>query len=194
VQNQNQKPEFRCTNRFSSSTTGSGQRWVPAGDGESVLRAVVSGRFVGMWLLFFCNIVAGISIIGFQSPLAQDLWHAAWPSLAPAELAAYGATLIAVSSLFNGLGRVFWGGLSDRFGRLTVFRLKLGSQLLVFLLLAVNTSPWVFTGLVCYVLLCYGGGFGTMPAFVLDSVGPRRMPAVYGLILTAWSAGGVLGP
>jgi OFA family oxalate/formate antiporter-like MFS transporter len=33
-----------------------------------------------------------------------------------------------------------------------------------------------------------------MPAFVLDRFGARFMPAVYGAILTAWSAAGVAGP
>jgi MFS transporter, OFA family, oxalate/formate antiporter len=33
-----------------------------------------------------------------------------------------------------------------------------------------------------------------MPAFVLDKFGARFMPAVYGVILTAWSAAGVAGP
>ena len=46
----------------------------------------------------------------------------------------------------------------------------------------------------CYILLCYGGGFGTMPSFVLDVFGPAKMPVVYGAILTAWSAGGIVGP
>ena len=52
----------------------------------------------------------------------------------------------------------------------------------------------IFGALVCYVLLCYGGGFGAMPAFVLDVFGPVRMPVVYGVILTGWSAGGIIGP
>ena len=34
-------------------------------------------------------------------------------------------------------------------------------------LLAWVGHPWLFAALVCYVLLCYGGGFGTMPSFVL---------------------------
>jgi MFS transporter, OFA family, oxalate/formate antiporter len=48
--------------------------------------------------------------------------------------------------------------------------------------------------MICYVLLCYGGGFGTMPSLILDTFGPRRMAPAYGLILTAWSAGGIVGP
>jgi OFA family oxalate/formate antiporter-like MFS transporter len=155
---------------------------------------IASWRFAVMWLIFFCNIVAGISLISFQSPLFQDLWHRLEPSLSAATLSAYGATLIAASALFNGVGRIFWGGISDRLGRLSAFRCMLASQLVVFLLLTVVGNPWLFGSLICYVLLCYGGGFGTMPAFVLDVFGPRRMAQVYGAILTAWSAGGIVGP
>ena len=151
-------------------------------------------RFVLMWLVFFCNIAAGIAIIGFQSPLLQDLCREKNASLSAAALAALGATLIAVSSLFNGLGRLLWGALSDRLGQLRTFRLMLGTQVLAFAALIVTRDPWLFGGLVCYVLLCYGGGFGVMPAFVLNTFGARRMPVLYGCILTAWSAAGVVGP
>ncbi len=97
------------------------------------------------------------------------------PALSAQTLASYGATLIAVSAPFNGVGRIFWGGFSDRVGRLTAFRCMWASQLVVFLLLIVVGSPWLFGALICYVLLCYGGGFGTRPSFVLDVFGPRRM-------------------
>jgi OFA family oxalate/formate antiporter-like MFS transporter len=158
------------------------------------LADVLNLRFLMMWLVFFCNILAGISIISFQSPLLQAIWHSRDPRLSSEALAVYGATLIAVSSLFNGVGRMFWGGLSDRIGRAAVFRFMLASQVAVLILLSRVGNPWLFGGLICYVLLCYGGGFGTMPAFVLDVFGTRRMAVVYGAILTAWSAGGVAGP
>ena len=155
---------------------------------------LVSRQFILMWLVFFCNIVAGIAIISFQSPLLQDLWKKTNPVLSPAALAAYGATLIAVSSVFNGLGRFSWGGLSDRFGQLNTFRLMLGTQVIAFVALMLTANPWLFAALICYILLCYGGGFGVMPSFVLNTFGPRLMPALYGCVLTAWSAGGVVGP
>jgi OFA family oxalate/formate antiporter-like MFS transporter len=158
------------------------------------LRAVLRWRFVILWLIFFCNILAGISIVSFQSPLIQELWKKIDPRLSAETSAAYGATLIAVSSLFNGVGRMFWGGLSDHIGRAWTFRIMLATQIVAFLLLSRVGNPWVFGALICYVLLCYGGGFGTMPAFVLDVFGGRLMPVAYGAILTAWSAGGVVGP
>jgi len=148
---------------------------------------VWSRQFGLMWLVFFCNIVAGIAIISFQSPLLQDLWRGQNP-------AAAGATLIAVSSLFNGLGRLFWGGLSDRIGQLVTFRVMLATQVIAFVALIFTGNPWLFGALICYVLLCYGGGFGVMPSFVLNTFGPVQMPVLYGCILTAWSAGGIVGP
>jgi OFA family oxalate/formate antiporter-like MFS transporter len=150
------------------------------------------GAFILMWIVFFFNITAGIAIIPFQSPMLQDLIAA--KGMMVADAAAAGATLIAVSSLFNGAGRMLWGWVSDRIGRAMTFRLLLGSQVLVFAVLTQVTHPWLFGALVCYVLLCYGGGFGTMPAFVHDRFGGPVMPAAYGAMLTAWSAAGIAGP
>ena len=42
--------------------------------------------------------------------------------------------------------------------------------------------------------LYYGGGFGTMPAFTADFFGPKNAGTIYGAMLTAWSAGGIVGP
>ena len=153
-----------------------------------------SREFVVMWVVFFFNIAAGISVISFQSPLLQDVWGLADPTMEPETLAHYGATLIAVSSLCNGLGRLLWGLLSDRIGRVRVFRILLASQMLVFGILMTERDPWIFSALVCYVLLCFGGGFATMPSFVLDVFGAKRMSIVYGAVLTAWAAAGIFGP
>ena len=159
----------------------------------SSAKAILSTRFVLMWLLFFINITAGIMFISFQSPLMQDIMKSYSPGLSAGQLVSIGATLIAVSSLFNGGGRFFWGALSDKIGRAETFRIILGSQVLVFIALMFVTNPYIFAILVCYVLLSYGGGFGTMPSFVLDVFGSRLMPVMYGAILTAWSAGGIAG-
>ena len=44
------------------------------------------------------------------------------------------------------------------------------------------------------VLMCYGGGFGTMPAFTADYFGPKNVGPIYGLMLTAWSFASAFGP
>ena len=170
-------------------------------DAVTAGQCLLSGRFIMMWIVFFFNITAGIMFIGFQSPLLQDLIKKGMdpatnfsdPKVVAA-LAASGATLIAISSIFNGVGRFFWGGLSDKIGRVQTFRLILGTQFIVFIALMFTGSPLIFGVLVCYILLCYGGGFGSMPSFVLDVFGPKLMPVMYGTILTAWGCAGIVGP
>ena len=169
-------------------------------DAITAKQCVTSLKFMMMWVVFFFNIIAGIMFIGFQSPMIQDLLK---KTMDPATLtdpkviaglAASGATLIAISSIFNGIGRFFWGGLSDKIGRVQAFRLILGTQFIVFVTLMFVSNPIIFGVLVCYVLLCYGGGFGSMPSFVLDVFGAKLMPVVYGTILTAWGCAGIVGP
>ena len=165
-----------------------------ADESDSAVPYLRSSEFALMWIVFFFNIAAGISVISFQSELLQEVWGLADPSVEPATLAEYGATLIAVSSLCNGVGRLFWGLLSDRLGRVKVFRILLASQMVVFGILMTERNPYVFSVLVCYILLCFGGGFATMPSFVLDVFGPQKMSTIYGTILTAWAAAGICGP
>lgn len=163
-------------------------------DPDYVRRCLTTPEFAIMWTIFFFNIVAGISIISIQSPLLQEVWNLSDPTLDPATLAQYGATLIAVSSVCNGLGRLLWGLLSDVIGRVTVFRILLASQTVVFGILMTERDPWIFSALVCYVLLCFGGGFATMPSFITDVFGAKKMSAIYGVSLTAWAMAGILGP
>jgi len=172
-----------------------------ANDALTAMQCILSGKFFMMWTIFFFNITAGIMFISFQSPLLQDLIKKGMdpatnftdPTVI-ATLAASGATLIAISSIFNGVGRMFWGGIADKIGRIQAYRLILASQFIVFIALMVVKSPLIFSVLVCYILLCYGGGFGTMPGYVADVFGPRLMAVVYGTILTAWGFAGVAGP
>ena len=98
-----------------------GARVTPAEPEPATRDYLFSGQFLIMWIVFFFNIAAGISVISFQSPLLQEIWGLSDPGVEPAVLASYGATLIAVSSLFNGLGRLLWGTISDRIGRVESF-------------------------------------------------------------------------
>ena len=44
------------------------------------------------------------------------------------------------------------------------------------------------------ILTCYGGGFGTMPAFAADYFGAENIGPIYGLMLTAWGFASAFGP
>ena len=167
----------------------------------SPIKLIFSKSFIIIWLMFVINVVAGMIFISFQSPLLQDILKLRMPAatnFGDAEvlmmLNAAGATLIAVSSVFNGLGRFFWGAVSDKVGRISTFRILLAVQALMFILLIFVTHPVWFFIFVCVVLLCYGGGFGVIPSLINDSYGAKLMPALYGAALTAWGVGGIIGP
>src|SRR5207302_6219630 len=55
-------------------------------------------------------------------------------------------------------------------------------------------SASLLTMLAFIVLMCYGGGFGTMPAFAADYFGSKNVGPIYGLMLTAWGFASAFGP
>lgn len=179
-------------------------RWHPAGWEDpnlktpgsarslSFVEAVATKQWWMLWTIFFFNIAAGIGLLSQLSPLAQEIRK---PFVSdPAALAVAGGSVLAIASLFNGLGRLFWAWLSDSLGRKTVFIIMFSSAALLYLLVPRITHVPLFTVIACYLLACYGGGFSVMPAFVADSFGSEHVGKTYGTILTAWSAAGVAGP
>jgi hypothetical protein len=44
------------------------------------------------------------------------------------------------------------------------------------------------------IMTMYGGGFGTIPAYLRDLFGTFEVGAIHGRLLTAWSTAGILGP
>jgi OFA family oxalate/formate antiporter-like MFS transporter len=69
----------------------------------------------------------------------------------------------------------------------------LGQTILFWALPSIN-SAGVLTIVAFIVLMCYGGGFGTMPAFAADYFGSRNVGPIYGLMLTAWGFASAFGP
>ncbi len=143
-------------------------------------------QWYGLWLTLFLNSTAGIAIISQASPMAQEISHV---SLAAA------AAMVGIVSIANGSGRFLWAWFSDAVGRKAVFLTMFLLQSVAFLLLS-NVSSFVplVAVLSFLIILCYGGGFGTMPAFATDYFGAKDIGSIYGLMLTAWGAAGVVGP
>jgi OFA family oxalate/formate antiporter-like MFS transporter len=71
-----------------------------------------------------------------------------------------------------------------------MFLLQVG----LFWMLPGITSVAVLTAVSFIILLCYGGGFGTMPAFAADYFGSKNVGPIYGLMLTAWGCASAFGP
>jgi OFA family oxalate/formate antiporter-like MFS transporter len=179
--------------------------WLPAGftpkasavsaaDSYTFGEAIKTPQWWMLWSMLFLNVTAGIGLISQLSPLAQDVIKKGDPMITAAALALAGGSILAYASIFNGLGRLFWAWTSDAIGRKNVFITMFVSQAILYFILPQISSQLIFTIFACYLLACYGGGFATMPAFAADSFGPGYIGKVYGIMLTAWGAAGIVGP
>ena len=148
-------------------------------------QAMRTPQFWSLWAMLFLNVTAGILFISNAVPIMRELTGAT-PATA---LAIYGFI-----ALFTGLGRFFWGAVSDRIGRNWAYLLIYGTQVVIFFIVGGIHSLPVVTVLFAIVLLDYGGGFGTMPSFTADYFGTKYMGVNYGWILLAWGVGGIVGP
>jgi MFS transporter, OFA family, oxalate/formate antiporter len=165
--------------------------WRPAQSATNSLgdytlpEALHAWQWYALWAILFLNTTAGISIISQASPMAQEMTH-----VTPAAAAA----LVGLISIANGIGRLLWAWLSDFTGRRQVFFTMFLLQAGLFAVLPRVDSFPALAALLFIVLLCYGGGFGTMPAFAADLFGPANVGPIYGLMLTAWGFAAVVGP
>ena len=151
----------------------------------TLAEAMRSRQWYGLWALLFLNTTAGIAVISQAAPMFQEITGIS---------AARAASIVGIISIANGAGRLLWGWLSDLVGRRAVFLAMFLLQAVIFWLLPSAHSLTLFAALTVGVLLCYGGGFGTMPAFAADYFGAEHVGSIYGLMLTAWGMAGVLGP
>ena len=148
--------------------------------------ALKTWQWYALWALLFLNVTAGIAIISEASPMAQEITGVE-PLVA--------AGLVSIISIANGAGRFLWAWLSDAIGRKWVFlTMYLLQAVLFFLIPTIGGTYFVLAVLAFIIVSCYGGGFGTMPAFNADYFGSKNVGTIYGLMITAWGFGGVLGP
>jgi OFA family oxalate/formate antiporter-like MFS transporter len=131
------------------------------------------------------NVSAGIALISQAAGSAEGI--AGYSSAAA-------ASVVGVLAIFNGGGRIVWAAASDYIGRMPSFAAMLALQGVCLILLPHVGNEALWFVLAAIVYLCYGGGFGTMPATAGDYFGVRYAGAIYGLMLIGWSIGGVIGP
>ena len=131
------------------------------------------------------SVTAGISLIAVAAGSAVDI--AGYSTLGA-------ASLVGVLSIFNGAGRILWGWLSDRIGKMPAFMGILGIQGVCLILIPHAGNAALFAVLAALIYTCYGGGFGTMPSTAGKFFGVTNAGAIYGLMLIGWSLGGIIGP
>jgi OFA family oxalate/formate antiporter-like MFS transporter len=163
----------------------------PAQQTQSTARDLLLGealrtwQWYALWAMLFLNTMAGISIISQAAPMAQEIAKSS---------AAKAAALVGIISIANAAGRFLWAWVSDFIGRRQVFLIMFVTQLVMFAVLSRAQSFTALAACAFIILFCYGGGFGTMPAYAADYFGSANVGSIYGLMLTAWGFAAVCGP
>lgn len=142
-----------------------------------------TSEFYKFWLMLGLSSSAGLMVISHISNISrvQIGWQA-------------GFVLVMLVSLFNSLGRILGGSISDKMGRLELMRYLFIIQGINMILFRNATGIPLMVVTTAITGLCYGAGFSVFPAAIGDNYGTKYFGHNYGLLFTGWGLGGIIGP
>src|SRR5580698_5706618 len=155
-----------------------------------VYDALKTPQFWLLWGVLCMNVTAGIGVLGQASAMSQEIFPGRVTVVAA-------AGFVGLLSLFNMVGRFFWASTSDVIGRRNTYFCFFVLGIVLYALVphtgAIGSVP-LFVACCAVIISMYGGGFATVPAYLRDMFGTRYVGAIHGMLITAWSVAGVLGP
>lgn len=151
-----------------------------------------------LWITYFAGCTAGLQVIMKASPIWQSVGLGTMtPPVAEADfslIAASAAMAVSIIAIFNSLGRILWGRVSDSIGRKTTLIIMFGlCAAAMFALDFLRAYPLYLLG-ASAVGLCFGGFLALYPALTADFFGTKHIGVNYGWMFTAYGAGGIVGP
>ncbi|KAF9400925.1 hypothetical protein BGX21_003181 [Mortierella sp. AD011] len=149
--------------------------------------ALSTYEYLGMYMMFLANLVSGLVILSRLADMVINVFEKS-PDTA--------STVVAINGGFNFVGRLMFSSLSDVIGRKPSYLVMLGTQVVILAVLPlifVTKNYWAFLLAIWSLTCAYGGGFGTIPAFIHDLFGMHNISGLHGILLTAWSIAGVGG-
>jgi OFA family oxalate/formate antiporter-like MFS transporter len=163
-------------------------------------------QFWLMWVMYAIAAGAGLMVVGIIAKYAQGIPSVLDQLTGITEgfkgggldwVAKAGATFTFVMALAvgNGAGRPITGIVSDRIGRTKTMMAVFTLQALLMALLASGLVVDYVVLLVvgAFVGAMYGANLTLFPSMCYDFFGTKNGAVNYGLVFTAWGAGGVLG-
>lgn len=137
---------------------------------------------------------AGLMSIGLMKLWPMEAMEA---NGIPKEVAGAAATMAMAIffALFNGLGRILWGMISDKIGRKTSIAIMMATQgafVILFQWMAgTQITLYLFAVLIGFN---YGGLFSLFPTITADIFGNKNFGQNYGWVFLAYAVGGIIFP
>ena len=157
-----------------------------------VLRSPV---FWVLYVMFVLVAAGGLTMAASMAPIAKDFKIDKVPVELFGLTMAAGVFAIQLNRIFDGVGRPFFGWLSDQIGREYTMALAftIGAGAL-FSLSQVGTNPVMFVLLTALYFGVYGEIFSLFPATQGDTFGAKYAAANAGMLYTAKGSGALLVP
>jgi OFA family oxalate/formate antiporter-like MFS transporter len=163
--------------------------------GYTPMEVLKSPVFYVMYLMFWLIASGGLTMAASVAPIADDLKISKIPvSLLGMVMPALAFTLF-LNRIFDGVGRPFFGWLSDHIGREYTMALAflLGAAAL-FTLSRTGPNPVIFVLVTALYFGVYGEIFSLFPATQGDTFGSKFAAANNGMLYTAKGAGSLMVP
>jgi MFS family permease len=177
--------------------------WTPPGpanggqEGSVEFRAremLRTPQFYMLWTVFMFAGIAGLMVIYCIKLFGID----ALEYRGIADAGPITGTAMAWYAIFNGLGRIAWGSISDRLGRkLTIVlmsALQGATMLMTYHVFISFGMAYGFIFAAALIGFNYGGSFALFPAITADYFGNRNVGSNYGWMFTAYGVAGLAGP
>jgi OFA family oxalate/formate antiporter-like MFS transporter len=153
-------------------------------------------QFWMLWLMFTFGALAGLMTISIAKPISK----ASILNVVQANADSIAAWAFASYAIFNALGRILWGRISDAISRKgAMFIMFLTQGIFLFILIAATSSggaggAWFLVIMVALIYFNFGGNFSLFPSATADFWGTKNLGVNYGLVFSAYGIGGILGP
>lgn len=138
-----------------------------------------------LFVMFFTACMSGLYLIGIVKDIGVRL---AGLDVASA------ANAVALVAIFNTVGRIILGALSDKVGRLKVVAgALLVTAAAVSVLSFVHLNYGLFFACVAGIAFCFGGNITIFPAIVADFFGLKNQSKNYGIVYQGFGIGALSG-
>lgn len=140
-----------------------------------------------MLITLTCGAFAGLMLISQASPIAQEMMHMSRASA---------AIVVSVIALFNALGRLASGAISDKIGATGTMRITFAASLVASVLLYFCTEKSMVLFYVCLAIIgfAFGSIMGIYPGFTARRFGRKNNSVNYGIMFIGFALAGLLGP
>ena len=140
-----------------------------------------------MLLTLTCGAFAGMMVISQASQIAQKM-------MGMTQAAA--AVVVSVIALFNALGRLASGSLSDKIGATGTLRITFAASLVASVVLFFCKEGGAVLFYICLAVIgfSFGSIMGIYPGFTAQRFGRKNNSVNYGIMFIGFALAGMLGP